>query len=95
MPWPGPPVVEDASEAAGRRGEDGPLHVRGADVPLGAALLFVPDGSPLLVAHSIDAHAYRPPDVFLEALRACPPTRSIAYRRALLASGGRTLLRRR
>ena len=46
------------------------------------------------ITHYIAAHWYRPPDVFLEAVRACPPMRSMDYMKALLANGGRGLVRR-
>ena len=56
--------------------------------------LFVPgDGviyvSPTSITHSIDAHGYCPPAEFLEAVLRCPPMRSMAYLKAILANGGR------
>ena len=56
----------------------------GAEVTMGSANVFVPGEAciyvaPSLILHYIDAHAYAPPDVFWEAVRACPPMRSMAY----------------
>jgi hypothetical protein len=36
----------------------------------------------------MNAHHYRPPEAFCRAVLACPPMRTMAYRRALLAAGG-------
>ncbi|MEZ4339376.1 MAG: hypothetical protein R3B82_22360 [Sandaracinaceae bacterium] len=73
------------------------LRYRDVEVPLGVANVFVPaEGviyvAPSLIVHYIDAHQYRPPDELLVAVRACPPTTSMEYKRALLAAGGRGLL---
>ncbi len=62
------------------------------------ANLFVPyDGklyvAPVLIAHYIDAHGYRPPAVFSDAIMACPPMRSREYRDAFLANGGRDFMK--
>jgi hypothetical protein len=48
---------------------------------------------PELIVHYMNAHWYRPPDEFCAAALACPPMRSMAYLKALLANGGRELLR--
>lgn len=68
------------------------------DGPAGGGELYVPgDGllyvMPLLAVHYVAAHRYRPPDEFLAAVLACPDTRSMEYKRAFLAAGGRDLLR--
>jgi len=42
-----------------------------------------------------DAAWCRPPQVFIDAVLACPPMRSAGYWQALLANGGRSLLTRR
>lgn len=44
------------------------------------------------IVHYIAAHWYRPPDTFVEAVLACPPMRSMEYKRALMANGGRALV---
>lgn len=49
--------------------------------------------APIGIAHYISAHWYLPPPDFLEAVMACPPMRSMEYKRALLANGGRGLVR--
>ena len=63
----------------------------------GSSNLFVPNGEtifvcPELILHYIDAHWYKPPAIFCEAVMACPPIRSMEYKKILLKSGGRVLL---
>ena len=63
----------------------------------GSSNLFVPNGEtifvcPELILHYIDAHWYKPPAIFCEAVKACPPIRSMEYKKLLLKSGGRVLL---
>jgi len=65
---------------------------------LGNANLFIPGIGllylcPELIVHYMNAHHYAPPPEFCEAVLACPPMRSMDYRRALLANGGRPLVR--
>jgi hypothetical protein len=62
--------------------------------------LFLPSGgvvlvSPELVAHYMNAHGYRPPEEFCQAVLDCPPMRSMPYLKALLASGARPLVQGR
>ena len=57
-----------------------------------ATNLFVPgDGAlyvcPELILHYINAHGYAPPEAFCNALLQCPDTRTIDYKRRLIASG--------
>ncbi|AMV29564.1 hypothetical protein VT84_34535 [Gemmata sp. SH-PL17] len=54
----------------------------------GDGFLFV---APSLILHYMDAHEYSPPDEFQEAVRACPPMRSMAYLKALLKNGPKEL----
>jgi hypothetical protein len=70
---------------------------QGSSIAVGVSNLFVPgDGvlymAPSLVAHYIDAHEYRPPRAFVDAVLACPAMRSAPYLRALHAVGGAKLL---
>ncbi len=63
-----------------------------------ASSLFIPgDGviyvSPSSITHYIDAHAYQPPEEFCEAVLRCPPMRSTGYFKALLANGGREMVK--
>jgi len=69
-------------EAAGNRN----LFVPGED-----AIYVCPE----LITHYINAHGYCPPDVFCDAILRCPNTRTMDYKRQLLASGGRVLLQMR
>lgn len=67
---------------------------------VGSRNLYVPGSSrafvtPELILHYMNAHGYRPPDEFLEAVVACPPMRSQEYRRALARVGGLEIFRPR
>lgn len=71
-------------------------HVRfsGRLVNVGASNLFIPGAkrvyvAPSLILHYISAHQYKPPDVFCDAVVACPPMRSRSYARAMLRRGPR------
>lgn len=68
-------------------------HPHDDSYPHGYGNLLVPgDGTifacPELIAHYIDVHGYRPPDVFLAAVSACPPVDSDAYFVRLIEIGG-------
>lgn len=74
------------------------ISEQGGSVEIGESNLFVPGNgcvfvTPSLVIHYIDAHRYRPPDVFQEAVMACPEMRSIAYLKAILANGPKGITR--
>jgi hypothetical protein len=49
--------------------------------------------APVGVVHYIAAHWYLPPQAFIQAVLACPPMRSLEYHKALLANGGRNLIK--
>ncbi len=62
----------------------------------GSANLFIPhDGkiyvAPMLILHYINAHHYAPPKEFCDAVLACPPMRSMEYKKVLIACGGSVL----
>ena len=66
----------------------------------GTANIFVPyQGNiyvaPELIVHYIAAHRYKPPQVFVDAVMACPTMNSMDYKKAVLANGGRPLVSRR
>ena len=46
---------------------------------------------PTSITHYIDAHDFRPPADFCEAVLRCPPMRSVDYLNAILANGGQEL----
>lgn len=78
-------------------GGPGAVQFAGTTIRLGASNLFVPGAgciyvAPSLVVHYIDAHGYRPPEEFVQAVLRCPPTRSMEFKRLLLANGGRSLM---
>ena len=63
----------------------------------GIANIFVPyqDNiyvAPELIVHYIAAHRYKPPQVFVDAVMDCPAMKSMDYKKALLANGGRPLV---
>ncbi|MDB4759755.1 hypothetical protein OAG34_00930 [bacterium] len=68
------------------------------DAPCGNGNLFVPNGNvvfvcPELIVHYIAAHHYLPPVDFITAVTNCPLTSTMQYKKLLLESGGRTLVR--
>lgn len=59
--------------------------------------LFVPyEGkvyvAPTGIVHFVAAHWYQPPQAFIDAVMACPPTRGIEFRRALQRIVGENML---
>jgi hypothetical protein len=67
------------------------------DPPAFSAHVFVPfQGriyvAPVAIVHYIATHWYRPPEVFIDAVLACSPIRSMDYKKAILANGGRNLV---
>jgi hypothetical protein len=40
----------------------------------------------------MNAHQYRPPEAFCQAVLRCPDTRSMEYKRLFLANGGREMV---
>jgi hypothetical protein len=52
--------------------------------PSGNGELYIPTAklcyvAPLMIAHYVDAHNYKPPQEFVDALLECPPQSSAAY----------------
>ena len=68
---------------------DGPRFGSNVYVPGNGNLYF----APAAVAHYVAVHWYLPPREFIEAVLACPPMRSVQYYKALLANGGRAILK--
>jgi hypothetical protein len=54
----------------------------------GTGFLYV---CPVMITHYMDAHHYRPPEEFCEAVRRCPTMRSRDYLQTILGNGGRQL----
>jgi hypothetical protein len=48
--------------------------------------------APVGIVHYIASHWYIPPQIFIEAVLACPSMNSMEYKRALLSNGGRSLV---
>lgn len=66
---------------------------------MGSNNLFLPYKSniyvaPELILHYINCHCYCPPEVFIAGVMECPETRSMDYKKALLANGGRNLVKK-
>jgi hypothetical protein len=64
----------------------------GRTIALGSTNIFVPHAarvfvSPTMILHYIDAHRYVPPQVFIDAVAACPPMGSADYLDALRSGG--------
>jgi|ERR1051325_1509693 hypothetical protein len=49
--------------------------------------------APVAVLHYIAVHWYQPPSVFVSAVLACPAMKSMEYKKAILANGGRNLVK--
>ncbi len=64
----------------------------------GVSNLFVPGNgviyvAPALITHYINSHKYLPPSEFIDAIMRCPDIRSMDYKKAILANGGRVLVK--
>ena len=64
----------------------------------GVSNLFVPGNgviyvAPALITHYINSHKYLPPSEFIDAIMRCPDIRSMNYKKAILANGGRVLVK--
>lgn len=67
-------------------------------VCIGASNLFVPASgfiyvAPSLILHYIDSHGYAPPEAFQRAVMECPPMKSMPFFKAILANGGRGIVK--
>jgi len=49
--------------------------------------------APVAIVHYVESHWYRPPEVFIEAVSACPEMNSMEYKKAILSNGGRGLIK--
>jgi hypothetical protein len=68
---------------------DGPWCANNIFIPY-QGKIFV---APVAIIHYISTHWYQPPSIFIEAVMACPPMKSMEYQKALLNNGGRGLVR--
>lgn len=65
---------------------------------MGVSNLFVPATgviyvAPSLILHYIDSHGYAPPEEFRRGVMECPTMKSIQYLKAILANGGRGMVK--
>jgi hypothetical protein len=85
-PWQ--PVVSAGLHRCSLCQFDGPAFNGNVFIPYAGCIYVAPVG----IVHYIAAHWYRPPEVFVAAVLACPPMRSMEYKRSVLAHGGRSLV---
>jgi hypothetical protein len=92
-PWQ-PAVAAGFHSCSLCRFSGGPRHLKwkGIAVEMGCLNLFLPCENtafmaPSLIVHYIDAHSYLPPAEFCEAVRRCPPMKSMDYLRAIRKAG--------
>ncbi len=67
---------------------NGPAYGRNLFVPHRGRIYVAPEA----VLHYIETHWYRPPNEFISAVEQCPEMNSMAYKKALLENGGRSLI---
>jgi hypothetical protein len=87
MPWQ--PMVAAGSLVCELCQFDGPHFGNNLFVPYSGRVYLAPIG----IVHYVAAHWYRPPQIFIDAVLACPPTKSMNYEKALLANDGLNLMR--
>jgi hypothetical protein len=86
-PWQ--PVVSAGFHVCELCQFDGPAFSDNVFVPYQGRIYV----APVAVVHYISAHWYRPPQDFIDAVLKCPPIASMDYKKALLANGGRSLVK--
>ena len=69
---------------------EGPQSSDNVFVPFEGKIYVAPVG----VVHYVASHWYKPPQIFIDAVLACPPMGSMEYKKAILANGGRGLVGR-
>lgn len=67
------------------------------EAPRFSSNIFVPYQSrifvaPVAIVHYIAAHWYKPPNIFIQAVMACPANHTMEYKKAILSNGGRGLV---
>lgn len=87
-PWQ--PVVSAGFHACDLCQFEGPRFTANVFVPYDGYLYV----APVAITHYIASHWYKPPEVFIRAVGACPPMNSMEYNKAILANGGRGLVPR-
>jgi hypothetical protein len=85
-PWQ--PVVSAGFHSCSLCQFDGPRFTANLFVPYEGLIYAVPTA----ITHYIAAHWYKPPEIFVRAVLNCPEMRSMAYKKAILANGGRSLV---
>jgi hypothetical protein len=68
-----------------------PARMHGEVILPGEGCVYV---APRGIVHYIARHWFCPPEAFQHAVTACPPVGGMAYKQALLANGGRSLIRK-
>jgi hypothetical protein len=67
----------------------GPAFTKNVFIPYNEQIYVAPEA----IVHYSEAHWYKPPNVFIEAVLNCPEMNTMAYKKALLANGGRNLVK--
>jgi len=86
-PWQ--PVVSAGWHSCALCQFDGPRFNSNVFIPYEGKIYV----APVAIVHYVAAHRYLPPQVFIDAVLACPKMNSMEFKRALLANGGRSLVR--
>jgi hypothetical protein len=86
-PWQ--PVVSAGSHTCELCQFNGPHSYSNVFIPFDGHIYVAPVG----ILHYIAGHWYKPPEVFIKAVMNCPPMNSMEYKKALLANGGRDLVK--
>ena len=68
---------------------EGPVFSANVFVPFGGKIYVAPAG----IVHYVASHWYKPPQIFIDAVLACPPIETMEYKKAILANGGRDLVK--
>jgi len=86
-PWQ--PAVAVGSHECNLCQFDGPRFSANVYVPYQEKIYV----APVAIVHYIAAHFYLPPAIFASAVSVCPTMQSAEYKQAILANGGRSLVR--
>lgn len=71
------------------RYESAAMSTKNLIIPGDGFLYVAPEG----IVHYMNVHEYAPPEEFCLAVLACPSMQTMEYRKALLANGGRVLMK--
>ncbi len=84
-PWQ--PVVCMGTHPCGLCQFDAPQFSKNLFIPYEGKIYVCPEA----ITHYIASHWYKPPQIFIDAVMNCPDIRTMEYKKAILANGGRGL----